>query len=141
MSSLWTPGGERPVNTTPEPETVAEPQLTPDQEDQARQMAHEMAEARAQLLEAPVSAVVANHALGIYELAAIHLTADEPNMTEARLAVDALGILVEGLQGRLDDAEPTLNEALQQIRMAFVQRTSDLKAAESGGDTPTEEQA
>ena len=52
-------------------------------------MAHELAEARARLLETEVSTVLTNHALGIYELAAIHLTADQPNLVEAQLAIDA----------------------------------------------------
>lgn len=123
--SLWTPDGEHPIN----PSTVAEAaeQLTPEQEEQARQLAHEMAEARQQLLEAEVSTVIANHALGIYELAALHITADVPDMAEARLAVDALGALVEGLEGRLGDAEPTLVDALNNIKIGFVQRTNDLK--------------
>lgn len=142
MSSLWTPGGERPINTNPPAEAAPqpgpgpgpEPQLSPDQEEQARQMAHEMAEARAQLLDAPAAAVIANHAFGIYELAAIHITADDPNMSEARLAVDTLGILVEGLEGRLgEEIETTLGEALQNLRMAFVQRTTDLKAQAAEG--------
>lgn len=86
-------------------------------------MAHELAEARARLLEAPASTVVVNHAFGIYELAAIHLTADEPKLTEARLAIDALAALVEGLQGRLGEAESNLVEALHHVRLAFVSQT------------------
>jgi hypothetical protein len=85
-------------------------------------MAKELADARARLLETDVSTVLANHAMGIYELAAIHLTADEPDLDEARLAVDALAALVEGLSGRLGEAESTLTEALHQLRMVFVQR-------------------
>lgn len=132
--SLWTPDGERPVNRDPEPDPVpgagAEPEFTPEQEAQAREMARQMAEARAQLLEADPADIVANHAMGLYELAAIHITADEPDLPAARLAIDALGILVEGLEGRLGEHENTLIEALQGARMGFVQRTQQL------GDTP-----
>jgi hypothetical protein len=91
-------------------------------------MAHELAEARARLLETEVSTVITNHALGIYELAAIHLTADEPNLNEAQLAIDGLAALVEGLEGRLGEGEQTLREALHQARMAFVQRSSQTAA-------------
>ena len=52
----------------------------------------------------PASVVIANHAMGIYELAAIHLTAPEPKLPEAVLAIDALAALVEGLEGRLGEA-------------------------------------
>jgi hypothetical protein len=48
--------------------------------------------------------------------------------------VDALGALVEGLEGRLGDAEPTLVDALNNIKIGFVQRTNDLKKkADEGG--------
>lgn len=141
MSSLWTPDGERPVNREPDPtpSPAPEPQaggvdpagsqeevpLTPEQEEQARQMAKELSEARAELLEAEVSFVVANHAMGLYELAAIHLTAEQPKLSEARLAIDALACLIEGLEGRLGEHEETLNEALHGARMAFVQRSQE----------------
>ena len=71
--------------------------------------------------------VVANHAMGLYELAAIHLSSQPPNFAEAQIAIDALAAIVEGLGDRLDDAEPTLTEALSQLKMAYVQ----LHAAES----------
>jgi hypothetical protein len=37
------------------------------------------------------------------------------------LAVDGMGLLVEGLAGRLGQAEASLRDALMQIRLAFVQ--------------------
>lgn len=156
MSSLWTPDGERPVNRNPEPTPNPAPEppagaesgspgpgpgpavgedgvpLTPEQEEQARQMAKELSEARAELLQAEVSFVVANHAMGLYELAAIHLTAEEPKLSEARLAIDALACLIEGLEGRLGEHEETLNEALHGARMAFVQRSQEQPEAPAG---------
>ena len=140
-SSLWTPDGERPVGrATPSaeaetPADTAEAPLDPEQEARAREMAHELSEARRQVLEAEVSTVLTNHALGIYELAALHLTADDPDLAEARLAIDALGALVEGLEGRLGDGEATLVEGLANIKMAFVQRVNQQRAAgEPGAD-------
>jgi len=129
--SLWTPDGERPVSAADEPPA---PELTPEQEEQARAVAKELAEARARLLETEVSTVLVNHALGIYELAAIHLTADEPKFEEAQLAIDGLAALVEGLAGRLGEGEPTLRDALHQARMAFVQRrTTAVPGSEGKG--------
>ncbi len=64
---------------------------------------------------------MANHAYGLFELAAIHLSQQPPRRDEARLAVDAMAALVEGLTGRLGEAERSLHDALAQIRMAFVQ--------------------
>jgi hypothetical protein len=132
--SLWTPDGERPIPPASDSRAGSdaqpdEPTLTPEQEEQARAMAHELAEARVRLLETPASTVVVNHALGIYELAAIHLTADEPDLSEARLALDALAALVEGLSGRLGEAESTLVDALHHARLAFVQQAQGQQAA------------
>lgn len=115
MTSLWTPGGERPVNQEPD-----EPQpedLTPEQEE----LLSELQQARDQLAQTPASLVIANHAIGLFQLAAIHLDRDPPNLDDARLAIDALAALVEGLQGRLGDEEEALREALAQLQMAYVE--------------------
>ena len=122
--SLWTPGGEH----RPQPDTDAGapgPQpaddLSADDRAQLEAMQAEMAEVRRQLLDAPAAVVVANHAMGIYELAAIHLTAETPKLAEASVAIDALAALVDGLPGRLGDSEPTLREALAQLRAAYLE--------------------
>jgi hypothetical protein len=148
--SLWTPGGEHPVDRPtgggaapgsgpppgPAPDPGPERPLTDDEAAQVEAMQAELAEARARLLEAPASVVVANHAMGLYELAAIHLTAPEPRLPEAVLAIDALAALVEGLPGRLGEAEPTLREALGQLRAAYVQVRSGGADDEAGGTDP-----
>jgi hypothetical protein len=58
--------------------------------------------------------------MGLYELAAIHLSSEPARLEEARLAVDALGALVEGLGIRLGEHSETLEAALAQIRLAWV---------------------
>lgn len=119
--SIWTPGGEH----RPEPEPTDRPpsveDLSPEDRARLEEMQQQMAEVREQLLATPAAVVIANHAMGIYELAAIHLTAERPKLAEATLAIDALGALVEGLEGRLGESEPTLREALTQLRAAFVE--------------------
>ena len=80
-----------------------------------------MAEARQRLAEVPAEVVVTNHAMGLYELGAIHLTASPPDLVEAALAIDALACLVEGLDTRLGENFEALKDALANIRMAFVQ--------------------
>ena len=77
--------------------------------------------ARARLAEVPAQTVVINHVMGLYELAAIHLGSNPTRLGEASLAIDALGCLVEGLGERLGPDAPTLNVALSNIRLAFVQ--------------------
>jgi hypothetical protein len=76
---------------------------------------------RAQLANTPAEVVVANHCYGLFELAAIYLSQTPPMLFQARLAIDGLGYLLDGLKGRLGEAEPALNEALSQLRLAFVQ--------------------
>ena len=142
MSSLWTPGGEHPVEPDAAPSDPIGPQMDPaadplaglsdEERAQAEAMAAEMAAARQRVLEAPADMVVANHAMGLYELAAIHLSEEDPDLTAARLAIDAMGQLVDGLSGRLGEAEATLKDALAQLRMAFVQVSEQA----AGGDAP-----
>ena len=89
-------------------------------EDEAALAAH-LEELRGQLLSTPAEVVVANHAYGLFELAALHLSSRPPGFEQARLAIDALGSLVEALVGRLGQAEQSLVDALGQIRLAYVQ--------------------
>ena len=76
---------------------------------------------RARLAEVPAAVVVVNHVMGLYELAAIHLSNDPPQLAEAALAIDAVACLVEGLGERLGDDHRVLADALGNIRLAFVQ--------------------
>ena len=78
-------------------------------------------EARRRVAEAPAEVVVVNHVMGLYELAAIHLSADEPDLPAAALAIDAVACLVEGLGDRLGTEAGTMRDALANIRMAFVE--------------------
>ncbi|MEY2626969.1 MAG: hypothetical protein RJB08_728 [Actinomycetota bacterium] len=83
--------------------------------------AEALAESRQRLAEVPAHVVVVNHVMGLYELAAIHLSAEPPRLAEAALAIDAVACLVEGLEGRLGEEQSTLKMALDNIRLAFVQ--------------------
>ena len=76
---------------------------------------------QARLAEVPAEIVVTNHVMGLYELAAIHLSADPPDLRAAALAIDAVACLVEGLGDRLGEDAPTMRDALANIRLAFVQ--------------------
>jgi hypothetical protein len=139
--SLWTPDGERPVRR--EPTTASVPpddgpddgldfdDLSPEEQARAEEIAAEMAQVREQLQSVPAAVVVANHAMGLYELAAIHLGTQPPNFDEAQVAIDAYGALVEAVSSRLGPDGQTLQDALAQIRLAFVQ----IKAAEQAQPT------
>ena len=58
--------------------------------DQAAEIEAAMAEARARLADVPAEVVVVNHVMGLYELAAIHLSSDTPDLVSAALAIDAM---------------------------------------------------
>lgn len=85
-----------------------------------------MLQARAQLAEVPAEVIVTNHVMGLYELGAIHLSATPPDLVNAVLAIDAMACLVEGLGDRLGDDAPTMQDALANIRLAFVSIKSQL---------------
>ncbi len=96
-------------------------ELDPEQLDALADAEQAMAEARARLGEVPAEVVVTNHVMGLYELAAIHLSASPPNLGEAALAIDAVACLVDGLGDRLGEEAGTMRDALNNIRLAFVQ--------------------
>ncbi len=111
-------------------------ETTPNDDGDALREAEEaIADARRRVAEAPADVVVANHVMGLYELAAIHLSAPTPHLGSAALAIDAMALLVDGLGDRLGDPAAALRDALGNIRMAFVQikgaRSADPPA---GGD-------
>lgn len=93
----------------------------PSPDDQLDDARAALDDARARLAEVPAEIVVVNHAMGLYELAAIHLSASPPRLTDAALAIDAVACLVEGLGERLGSDAPVLRDALANIRLAFVQ--------------------
>ncbi len=129
MSGLWTPGGGEPPRPSPGP--AARP-TEPDPAEVERAMAEELAAIR----NTPTEYVVGNHAIQLFELAHIHLTADPPNLANASLAIDAMAAIVEGLAGRLGDDESTLSDGLAQIRLAFVQLKAALDAGAAGVPRP-----
>lgn len=84
-----------------------------------------LAEARARLADTPANVVVANHVVGLYELAAIHLGANPPRFDDARLAIDALAAIVDSLGNRLGDDHETFKDALANIRLVYVKLTTE----------------
>ncbi|MEM9039752.1 MAG: hypothetical protein AAGD33_07645 [Actinomycetota bacterium] len=95
--------------------------LDPEQRRQVEEAQAAMADARERLMSVPAEVVVTNHVMGLYELAAIHLSADEPDLTQAALAIDSVACLVDGLGDRLGPDAATMRDALNNIRLAFVQ--------------------
>jgi len=84
-----------------------------------------LTEARARLADTPANVVVANHVVGLYELAAIHLGANPPRFDDARLAIDALAAIVDALGSRLGQDHETFKDALANIRLVYVKLTTE----------------
>jgi hypothetical protein len=150
--SLWTPGGEHPVDrggdgggsdgpSRPLPPDAPDlDDLTPEQQAQARAMAEEMAEAQRQIAETPAYVVINNHLMGFYELAAIHLSQQPPNLVEGQAAITAMAAVLGNLEGKLGEDEPALRNALQQIQLAFVELKRRVDAGESTVPEPEGDQ-
>jgi hypothetical protein len=140
--TLWTPGGEVPVDRNPQPEPapvdagvsgrVGGPSLddlSPEERAQAEEMIAEMAEVQRQVLAAPAAQVVTNHIAGFYELAALHLSAEQPKFAEAQLAIDAMAAVINAVGDRLGENASPLRDALLQLQTAFVQRKNEASSA------------
>ena len=140
MSSLWTPSGEHPAGgggegggrggpggqgaggTGPGRDIAGDD--VPLSPEELEEVEAEMLQARAQLAAVPVVDIIANHAVGLWQLAVLHLTPESgvaPRLDEAGLAIDALAALVDGLGERLGEHSDSLRDGLTQLRLAFVQ--------------------
>jgi hypothetical protein len=128
VSSLWTPYGEHEPQeggdpTGPGPEAPASEASRPGEEADP-ELAEELHQLREQLAATPAGDIVANHAVGLWQLAIVHLAPEgdtPPRLEEARVAIDAMASLVEGLGERLGAHEAPLRDALAQLRLVFVQ--------------------
>jgi hypothetical protein len=123
VAGLWTPGGGEPEQPPPSgPPSADEP---------SEEEIEALRELHARLAGTPVADVIVNHAIGIWQLALVHLGVvtppdeqgrrPEPNLAAAGLAIDALSALVDALGARLGEGEQMLREALGQAQMLFVE--------------------
>ena len=135
--SLWTPGGEVPVErnkpaAAPPPDPAAGgaagftggpslDDLSPEERAEAEAMIAQMADVQRQIAATPAAQLVANHVMGLYELAAIKLSSETPAFAEAQLAIDAMGAVLDAVGPRLGDDRTPLEEGLTQLKMAFVE--------------------
>lgn len=118
MSTLWTPEGEKPVGRKPESPAADAERLEDLTEEE---LASRMEALREQLAKTPVAQVVSQSAYQFFELGALHLSLVPPQLDEAKVAIDAFGLLVEGLGQRLGPDAAALADGLTQLRLAFVQ--------------------
>lgn len=133
--SLWTPSGEHPIDQPAPASPPAGGPPPPGGGAPGPEAELQMDELRRQLAEAPAEVVVANHCYGMFELAAVYLSQEPPLFAQAQLAIDALACLVDGLGSRLGEAQGPLQEALAQVRLAYVQLDAAHKAAAAAPGT------
>jgi hypothetical protein len=98
-----------------------EPEVDQETLDAMEEAQRAMDASRERLASVPAEVVITNHVMGLYELAAIHLSANPPELAQSALAIDALACLVDGLGDRMGPEAPTMRDALNNIRLAFVQ--------------------
>jgi len=123
MSTFWTPSGERPIPKD-QPPTASPPASEPYEgvdEPMDEEMRAEILAMQEQMLRTPAAIVVANHCIGLVELAALHLGQNPPNLADAQVAIDALGGMLGAVGPRMGENGPPLGQALNQMRMAFIE--------------------
>lgn len=152
--SLWTPGGEVPVNRRPAGSTeppAAPPadgatgmvggpsldDLSPEERAQAEALIAEMAAVQQQIAATPAAQLVANHAMGLFELAAIKLQQQPPQLAEAQLAIDAMAALLPVIADRLHpEDDRALQDGLAQLQLAYVSVAGDAGEPGAASDQP-----
>jgi hypothetical protein len=77
-------------------------------------------EEAATLRQMPVEVVIGNHVFHLLELAALHLSAQPPQLEPARVTIDAVAGLMSGVAEELGEHGALLREALSQIQIAYV---------------------
>jgi len=84
---------------------------------------YDLKAAQDRLLGAGSATLIANHAYGMFELGALYLAQQPPQIEDARLAIDALRAVVEATTGRLEENEASLSEGLRQLQLAYLALT------------------
>lgn len=136
MSTFWTPSGERPI---PRDEPAAAPPAPPGypedlgDEEMDDELRAELLAMQEQMLRTPATIVVANHCIALVELAALHLGQNPPNLDDARVAIDALAGMIDAVEDRMGENGPPLRQALNQMRMAFIEAKTAVSRAGGGG--------
>jgi len=145
VSGLWTPSGGDPADNEPRAGSPDGDPATPESEPSAEEIAA-LRELHARLVSTPVVDVIVNHALGIWQLALVHLGVVTPpdeqgrppaaDLASAGLAIDALAALVDGQGSRLGEHEVVLRDALAQAQMLFVEIADAQPSGPTDGPTP-----
>jgi hypothetical protein len=145
VSTLWTPSGEHeprpgegegaPPQQPPGAAGAPPPSGEPVDEATRAQAEAEMQHLREELSSTPVADIIANHVVGLWQLAVLHLDLEGSGtrrVDQARVAIDAVAALVEQLGEDLGPHRQALEDALAQLRLAYVQVADGDEDAGSG---------
>ena len=102
---------------TPPGATEGGAATTPEERAEAERLLERV---RREIAGTPAAEIVGNHAVGLWQLALIHLGLEQPNLEDARLAIDALGGLLDGTGDRLGERGGALRDALTELRVALA---------------------
>lgn len=153
VGSLWTPEGERPVDTS-RPAASADADadgagageeaalamaaqaigldlstMSPEEREQLRAELAEMTRVRAQVAATPVSEVLTSHLMRFFDLALIYLDATPPKFHEAAVVIEAFRAVIDSAGDELGEHQQMLRDTLGQAQMVFVQVKESLDAA------------
>jgi hypothetical protein len=154
MSSLWTPGGERPVgrdeSAGTEPPAASGAggvedslrqaaraigidldSLSPEEQDQLRAELAEATRVRREVAGTPAPEMLATYMTRFFDLVLIYLDAEPPAFEDAATVIEAFRSMLDGVGDRLGEHQPMLQQALAQAQMIFVQVKEAMDAAES----------
>jgi len=124
VSTIWTPSGEHDPERGSDAGGGAGRGAGGGEELDEAEVAAELRRVRAELAATPVVDLVANHAIGLWQVAVLHLVPDgddPPRLDQAAIAIDALSGIVDTLGDRLGEHAEPLRDALAQLRVAYVQ--------------------
>jgi hypothetical protein len=108
-----------------------------------QQETDQLEQMREQLASVPAGDVVAEASLSLIALAYVRLGLPPEqheryrDLDAARLLIDALGGMLQAVQGRVGAAEPSLREALANLRMAYAEVAAHLRPG-AGQEAPAE---
>jgi hypothetical protein len=159
VGSLWTPDGERPVDTSrpagpPTDPGGADPEeaalamaaqaigldlstMSAEERDQLRAELAEMTRVRAQVAATPVSEVLTSHLMRFFDLALIYLDATPPRFHEAAVVIESFRAVLDATGDELGEHQQMLRDTLAQAQMVFVQVKESMDAV--AGTTPSGE--
>jgi hypothetical protein len=101
-------------------------------------------EMREQLASVSAGDVIAEASLSLVALAYVRLGIPPEeheryrDLEAARVLIDALGGMLEAVEGRVGAAEPGLRDALARLRIAYVDVAAQVQAGHHAGDAEAE---